>query len=314
VRAGVEKVAPTGSRVLIHGPAGSGKEVVARMVHARSRRADGPFVSLNCATLNPARFEEELFGLEAGADPVAHPRRAGVLERAHGGTLLLDEVSDMPLETQGKIVRALQDSTFERLGGSARVKVDVRVLSATNKDLHAEIAAGRFREDLYYRLAVVPLKVPALKDRREDVPLLAEMFLARSAEASGMPARELSADAIAALQAYDWPGNVRQLRNLMDWLLIMAPGGPADAIRAEMLPPEIGSGAPALLTIDPTADIMGLPLREARDLFETQYLQAQLMRFGGNISRTAQFVGMERSALHRKLKQLGVNSDEKVGG
>jgi two-component system, NtrC family, nitrogen regulation response regulator NtrX len=314
VRAGVEKVAPTGSRVLIHGPAGSGKEVVARMVHARSRRADGPFVALNCATLNPARFEEELFGLEAGLDAVAHPRRAGVLERAHGGTLLLDEVSDMPLETQGKIVRALQDSTFERLGGSARVKVDVRVLSATNKDLHVEIAAGRFREDLYYRLAVVPLKVPALKDRREDVPLLAELFLARSAETSGMPARELSADAIAALQAYDWPGNVRQLRNLMDWLLIMAPGGPTDPIRADMLPPEIGSGAPALLTIDPTADIMGLPLREARDLFETQYLQAQLMRFGGNISRTAQFVGMERSALHRKLKQLGVNSDEKVGG
>jgi len=314
VRAGVEKVAPTGSRVLIHGPAGSGKEVVARMIHAHSRRADGPFVALNCATLNPARFEEELFGLEAGMNPVAHPRRAGVLERAHGGTLVLDEVSDMPLETQGKIVRALQDSTFERLGGSARIKVDVRVLSTTNKDLHVEIAAGRFREDLYYRLAVVPLKVPALKDRREDVPLLAELFLARSAETSGMPARELSADAIAALQAYDWPGNVRQLRNLMDWLLIMAPGGPNDPIRADMLPPEIGSGAPALLTVDPTADIMGLPLREARDLFETQYLQAQLMRFGGNISRTAQFVGMERSALHRKLKQLGVNSDEKVGG
>ncbi|HTW71166.1 MAG TPA: sigma-54 dependent transcriptional regulator [Acetobacteraceae bacterium] len=314
VRAGVEKVAPTGSRVLIHGPAGSGKEVVARMIHARSRRADGPFVALNCATLNPVRFEEELFGVEAGADPVSQPRRAGVLERAHGGTLLLDEVSDMPLETQGKIVRALQDSTFERVGGSSRIKVDVRVLSTTNKDLHSEIAAGRFREDLYYRLAVVPVKVPALKDRREDVPLLAEFFLARSAESSGMPARELSADAIAALQAYDWPGNVRQLRNLMDWLLIMAPGGPNDPIRADMLPPEIGAGATALLTIDPAADIMGLPLREARDLFETQYLQAQLMRFGGNISRTAQFVGMERSALHRKLKQLGVNSDEKVGG
>ncbi len=313
LRSGVEKVAPTGSRVLIHGPAGSGKEVVARMIHARSRRSDGPFVALNCATLNPARFEEELFGLEAGMDPVSHPRRAGVLERAHGGTLLLDEVSDMPLETQGKIVRALQDSTFERLGGSSRIKVDVRVLSTTNKNLHAEIAAGRFREDLYYRLAVVPVKVPALKDRREDVPLLAEYFLARSAESSGMPVRELSADALAALQAYEWPGNVRQLRNLMDWLLIMAPGGPADSIRADMLPPEISAGAPALLTIDPTADIMGLPLREARDLFETQYLQAQLMRFGGNISRTAQFVGMERSALHRKLKQLGVNSDEKVG-
>jgi len=314
LRAGVEKVAPTGSRVLIHGPAGSGKEVVARMVHARSRRADGPFVVLNCATLAPTRFEEELFGLEAGTDPMASPRRAGVLERAHGGTLLLDEASDMPLETQGKIVRALQDQTFERLGGSQRVKVDVRVLSTTNRDLHQEIAGGRFREDLYYRLAVVPLKVPALKDRREDIPPLAELFMARSAETSGMPAREMSADAIAALQAYDWPGNVRQLRNLVDWLLIMAPGGAADPIRADMLPPEIGAGAQALLTIDPTADIMGLALREARDLFETQYLQAQLLRFGGNISRTAQFVGMERSALHRKLKQLGVNSDEKVGG
>ncbi|MBV9653649.1 MAG: sigma-54-dependent Fis family transcriptional regulator, partial [Acetobacteraceae bacterium] len=278
------------------------------------RRADGPFIVLNCATLNPSRFEEELFGLEAGADPVAQPRRAGVLERAHGGTLLLDEVSDMPLETQGKIVRALQDQTFERLGGSARVKVDVRVLATTNKDLHAEIAAGRFREDLYYRLAVVPLRVPSLRERREDVPPLAHAFIERSAESSGMSMRELSADALAALQVYDWPGNVRQLRNLMDWLLIMAPGGPADPIRADMLPPEVGANAPALLNIDPTADIMGLPLREARDLFETQYLQAQLLRFGGNISRTAQFVGMERSALHRKLKQLGVNSEERVGG
>ncbi len=314
LRAAVERVAPTGSRVLIHGPAGSGKDVVARMIHTRSRRAEGPFIALNCATLNPARFEEELFGMEAGPDPVAHPRRAGVLERAHGGTLLLDEVSDMPLETQGKIVRALQDQTFERLGGSARVKVDVRVLSATNKDLQAEIAAGRFREDLFYRLSVVPMKVPALKERREDVPILAKNFIARSAESSGMPARELSADALAALQAYEWPGNVRQLRNVMDWLLIMAPGGAADPIRADMLPPEIGSRAPVQLNADPGADIMALPLREARDTFETQYLQAQLVRFGGNISRTAQFVGMERSALHRKLKQLGVHSDERVAG
>jgi two-component system nitrogen regulation response regulator NtrX len=313
LRAAIERVAPTGSRVMIQGPAGSGKEVVARMIHARSRRADGPFLALNCATLNPARFEEELFGTEAGPDPIAHPRRAGVLERAHGGTLLLDEVSDMPLETQGKIVRALQDSTFERLGGSSRVKVDVRVLSTTNRDLQAEIAANRFREDLFYRLAVVPLRVPALKERREDVPSLAQHFIGRSADAAGIPPRELSTDTLAALQAYDWPGNVRQLRNLMDWLLIMAPGGPSDPIRADMLPPEIGSGAPALLNIDPTADIMSLPLREARDLFETQYLHAQLLRFGGNISRTAQFVGMERSALHRKLKQLGVNSEERVG-
>ena len=314
LRSQVERVAPTGSRVMISGPAGSGKEVVARVIHSRSRRSTGPFVVMNCATLNPGRFEEELFGMEAGGDPMAHPRRAGVLERAHGGTLLLDEVSDMPLETQGKIVRALQDQTFERLGGSARVKVDVRVLSTTNRDLQTEIATGRFREDLYYRLAVVPVRVPALRERREDVPILAQYFIERSAESSGIPVRALSADTLAALQAYDWPGNVRQLRNLMDWLLIMAPGAAGDPIRADMLPPEIGSRAPALLNIDPTADIMSLPLRDARDLFETQYLHAQLLRFGGNISRTAQFVGMERSALHRKLKQLGVNSDERVGG
>ena len=311
LRAAVERVAPTGSRVLISGPAGSGKEVAARMVHTRSRRADGPFIALNCATLNPARFEEELFGVEAGTDPIAAPRRAGVLERAHGGTLLLDEVSDMPLETQGKIVRALQDQTFERLGGSFRVKVDVRVLATTNRDLQVEIGNARFREDLYYRLAVVPIRMPSLKERREDVPELARYFLERSAETSGMPGRELSTDALTALQAYDWPGNVRQLRNLMDWLLIMAPGTANDSIRAEMLPAEISQGAPALLNFDPSADLMGLPLREARDLFETQYLQAQLLRFGGNISRTAGFVGMERSALHRKLKQLGVNSDDR---
>ena len=313
LRGALERVAPTGSRVLISGPAGSGKEVAARMVHQRSRRAEGPFVALNCATLNPARFEEELFGVEAGVDAMASPRRAGVLERAHGGTLLLDEVSDMPLETQGKIVRALQDQTFERLGGSQRVKVDVRVLATTNRDLQGEIGAGRFREDLYYRLAVVPIKMPSLKERREDVPELARHFLERSAETSGIPGRQLSTDAMAALQAYDWPGNVRQLRNLMDWLVIMAPGGQNDAIRADMLPAEVSQGAPALLSSDSSADLMALPLRDARDLFETQYLQAQLMRFSGNISRTAQFVGMERSALHRKLKQLGVNSDDRSG-
>ena len=312
LRSAIERVAPTNSRVLVSGPAGSGKEVAARMIHARSRRADGPFAALNCATLAPARFEEELFGVEAGPDPLSAPRRAGVLERAHTGTLLLDEVSDMPLETQGKIVRALQDQTFERLGGSARVKVDVRVLATTNRDLQAEIGNGRFREDLFYRLAVVPVRMPSLKERREDVPELARHFLERSAESSGMPFRTISADALAALQAYDWPGNVRQLRNLMDWLVIMAPGGPADPIRAEMLPPEISQGAPVLMNFETGADIMALPLREARDLFETQYLQAQLMRFGGNISRTAGFVGMERSALHRKLKQLGVNSDDRV--
>jgi two-component system nitrogen regulation response regulator NtrX len=313
LRAAIEKVAPTGSRVLITGPAGSGKEVAARMIHARSRRADGPFVALNCATMNPARFEEELFGVEAGPDPTAQPRRAGVLERAHGGTLLLDEVADMPIETQGKIVRALQEQGFERLGGATRVKVDVRVIATTNRDLQAEIAAGRFREDLYYRLAVVPLRIPALRERREDVPPLARHFMVRSGETSGMPPREIAEDAMAALQAYDWPGNVRQLRNLVDWLLIMAPGEARDPIRADMLPPEVGSAAPAMLKLDRSSEIMTLPLREARELFEKQYLEAQLLRFGGNISRTANFVGMERSALHRKLKFLGVQAEDRGG-
>ncbi len=312
LRGAIDKVAPTGSRVLITGPAGAGKEVAARMIHARSRRADGPFLVLNCATLNPSRFEEELFGIEAGADASAQPRRAGVLERAHGGTLLLDEIADMPLETQGKIVRALQEQGFERIGGGTRVKVDVRVLSTTNRDLTAEIAAGRFREDLYYRLAVVPLRVPALRERREDVPMLARHFMARSTETTGMPRRELSEDALAAMQAYDWPGNVRELRNLIDWLLIMAPGEARDAIRPDMLPPQVGAAAPAVLKLDRSSEIMTLPLREARELFERQYLEAQLLRFGGNISRTANFVGMERSALHRKLKFLGVQAEDRA--
>ncbi len=312
LRQAIDRVAPTGSRVLIQGPAGSGKEVAARMLHARSRRADGPFVALNCATLAPSRFEEELFGVEAGPDPAVQPRRAGVLERAHGGTLLLDEVADMPLETQGKIVRALQEQGFTRIGGAQRVQVDVRVIATTNRDLQAEIAAGRFREDLYYRLAVVPLRMPPLRERREDVPVLARHFLARSAEASGMPPRDLTEDAVAAMQAYEWPGNVRELRNLADWLLIMAPGEPREPIRADMLPPQIGAAAPAVLKLDRSSEIMTLPLREARELFERQYLEAQLLRFGGNISRTASFVGMERSALHRKLKFLGVNAEDRA--
>jgi two-component system nitrogen regulation response regulator NtrX len=311
IRSAIERVAPTNSRVLVSGPAGTGKEVAARMLHARSRRSDGPFIALNCATLNPARIEEELFGVEQQGD---QPRRAGTLERAHGGTLLLDEVADMPLETQGKIVRALQEQGFERIGGATRVKVDVRVIATTNRDLQAEIAAGRFREDLFYRLSVVPLRMPALRERREDVPALARHFLARSVETSGLPPRALAEDTIAALQTYDWPGNVRQLRNLIDWLLIMAPGEPGQPIRAEALPPEIVSAAPSMLRLDRSSEIMTLPLRDAREMFERQYLEAQLLRFGGNISRTANFVGMERSALHRKLKFLGVHAEDRATG
>ncbi len=310
LRNAVEKVAPTGSRVLISGPPGSGKEVVARMIHARSRRAEGPFVVMNCAILAPEKFEAELFGIEAGAET---PRKLGVLERAHGGTLLLDEVSELPLEMQSKIARVLQEQSFERVGGTTRVKVDIRVLASTAKDLPAEIAEGRFKEDLYYRLAVVPLRVPALKERREDIPAIANHFLRHAAEISGLPARSLASDAVAALQAHDWPGNVRQLRNVMDWLMIMRSTEPGEQFHAGHLPTELAAHAPRALAIDPAADVMALPLRDARDVFETQYLQAQLLRFGGNISRTANFVGMERSALHRKLKQLGIGAaDDKV--
>ncbi|HLI12794.1 MAG TPA: sigma-54 dependent transcriptional regulator [Alphaproteobacteria bacterium] len=310
LRQAIDKVAPTGSRVLITGPAGSGKEVVARLIHARSRRGTGPFVVLNCATMRPENLEIELFGAEAGAGK-GGVAKVGTLEQAHNGTLLLDEVADMPVETQGKIVRALQEQTFERVGGNTRVKVDVRVIASSNRDLVAEIEAGRFREDLFYRLNVVPLRVPPLRERREDIPLLARAFMDRYASASGLFAREIGEDAMAALQAYDWPGSVRQLRNVIEWLLIMAPGDPREPIRADMLPPEIGAIAPPVLKWDKAGEIMGLPLREARELFERQYLIAQVTRFGGNISRTASFVGMERSALHRKLKSLGVHGTEK---
>ena len=309
VKSQIERVAPTNSRVLIYGAPGTGKEVAARAIHKLSKRAEGPFFVLNCATLSPTRFEEELFGIEGNTQNNLQ-RRTGVLEKAHGGTLVLDEVADMPLETQGKIVRALQDQTFQRVGGSSRVKVDVRVIAITNKDLNQEIANGRFRKDLYYRLAVVPLKIPSLKERREDIPELATFFLKHYSELTGVPVIELSADALTTLQTYDWPGNVRELRNLMERLLIMMPGNVNEAIRTDMLPSNVGQNAPGLLKIDTQTDIISLPLREARDIFETQYLQAQLMRFGGNISRTAGFVGMERSALHRKLKQLGVTGSE----
>jgi len=309
LRQQIERVAPTGSRVLITGAPGSGKEVVARLLHARSRRAPGPFVAVNCATMRPDRLEIELFGSEAENDGAG--RKIGTFERAHGGTLFLDEVADMPMETQGKIVRVLQEQTFERVGGSHRVEVDVRVVASSNRELGGEIAGGRFREDLFYRLSVVPIKVPPLRDRREDIPLLARHFMDRGAEAARMPAREFGEDALAALQSYSWPGNVRQLRNVVDWLLIMAPGENHEHVRADMLPNEITAIAPTVVKWDKGSEIMTLPLRDAREVFEREYLLAQVTRFGGNISRTAAFVGMERSALHRKLKSLGVFANER---
>jgi len=310
LRQQIERVAPTGSRVLITGPPGSGKEVVGRLLHLRSRRSKGPFIPVNCATMRPERLEIELFGTEFRNDGA--PRKVGTFERAHGGTLFLDEVADMPLETQGKIVRVLQEQTFERVGGSSRVEVDVRVVASSNRELGGEISAGRFREDLFYRLSVVPIRVPPLGDRREDIPLMARHFMARASEAARLTSREFGEDAMAALQAYTWPGNVRQLRNVVDWLLIMAPGDAREAVRADMLPNEITSIAPTVVKWDKGSEIMTLPLRDAREVFEREYLLAQVTRFGGNISRTASFVGMERSALHRKLKSLGVFGNDRA--
>lgn len=310
LRQAIEKAAPTGSRVLISGPAGSGKEVVARMLHKLSRRTNQPFVVINCATMAPESMELELFGTEADASGGDHaPARVGLFEQAHAGTLLLDEIGDMPLETQGKIVRALQEQTFVRIGGTQKIDVDVRVVATTTRDLQAEIAAGNFREDLYYRLNVVPLKVPKLEQRREDVPLLIEHFMQQSAQVSGMAPRKIGTDAMAALQTYAWPGNVRQLRNVIDWLLIMIPADDDRPVQVDMLPPEVGAISPSILRQDTNVELLSLPLRDAREEFERQYLSAQVTRFGGNISRTASFVGMERSALHRKLKLLGVQNN-----
>ena len=299
----VEKVAPTGSRILIVGPPGSGKEVAARLIHSRSRRANNGFVDINCAMMAPARIEAELFGVEGGEGA----RKIGQLELAHAGTLFLDEVADMPLETQGKILRVLIYQTFQRIGGTTRVQVDVRVISSSTKDLRAEIEAGRFREDLYHRLNVVPVRVPSLAERRDDIPLLIAHFMKRLSAASGLPMREVGDDAMAVLQAYAWPGNVRQLRNVVERLLILAMDDATEAISADLLPSDFTSTASPWANGGKSDLIISLPLREAREIFEREYLLAQINRFGGNISRTAAFIGMERSALHRKLKSLGVS-------
>ncbi|WP_417461693.1 sigma-54-dependent transcriptional regulator [Kordiimonas sp.] len=302
VRQNIEKVAATNSRVLINGPSGSGKEVAARQIHSRSHRSGSSFVVISAASMEPHRMEQELFGVEQNGGVV----KTGLFERAHGGTLFIDEVGDMPLPTQAKILRVLTDQAFERVGGNTGVKVDVRVISATSKDLLNEIREGRFREDLYHRLNVVPLKMASLSERREDIPMLAQNFLDALAEATGRPKARLADDAIAALQSYDWPGNVRQLKNIMERLVIMGSDEFDSEIGADQLPQEIRSGSSDLLHSGGNSAIMTTPLREAREAFEREYLKVQINRFSGNISRTAAFIGMERSALHRKLKSLGL--------
>ncbi len=303
LRQTIEKVSPTNSRIMILGPSGSGKELVARLIHRKSNRASGPFVALNAAAITPDRMEMALFGTEGTP---GNPRKTGALEEAHRGILYLDEVGEMPRETQSKILRVLVDQQFERVGGSKRVKVDVRIISSTAYNLEAMIADGRFREDLYHRLAVVPVKVPALSERREDIPFLVDFFMRQISEQAGIRTRKIGDDALAVLQAHDWPGNIRQLRNNIERLLIIArTDGPDNAITADMLPTDVSDMLPKV-SAKGEQHIMTLPLREAREMFERDYLIAQINRFGGNISRTAEFVGMERSALHRKLKTLGV--------
>jgi two-component system nitrogen regulation response regulator NtrX len=284
-----------------------GKEIAARMIHNWSPRAKAPFVVLPAAMMSPDRVEEELFGSEL--EGVVRP---GLLEHAHGGTLFLDEIADMPLTTQGKILRVLTDQSYHRIGGQRPVKVDVRVLSATSKNLSDEIAAGRFREDLFYRLNVVPVRIPPLRERREDIPEMVEYFLARFAAERHMPTPSISEEAMAALQAHDWPGNVRQLRNIIERTIILAPGDRVSCIDVDLLPPEILENQNAMGGPTAAVAIMGSPLREARESFEREYLKIQIRRFSGNISRTASFIGMERSALHRKLKALGIG-DKREG-
>jgi len=303
LRQTIDKVAPTNSRILIVGPSGAGKELAARTLHGQSGRANGPFV-INAAAITPDRMEIELFGVEQTNGSQA--RKVGALEEAHGGTLFIDEIADMPRETQNKILRVLVDQTFQRVDGSTKVAVDVRIVSSTSRNIEAEISAGRFREDLYHRLSVVPVRVPPLAERREDIPDLVNYFMEQISQSTGLPQRKIGADAMAVLQSHDWPGNVRQLRNNVERLMILAGGDPNAAISASMLPQDVGSMVPSMPNGNGGEQLMGLPLREARELFEREYLLAQISRFGGNISRTAEFVGMERSALHRKLKALGI--------
>ena len=296
----ISKVATANSRVLISGPPGAGKETSARLIHGASPRARSEFVAVSGAGMAPERMDVELFGEEGEG---GRPRKIGVFERAHGGTLYIDEIADMPWESQSRILRVLVEQRFRRVGGEADVQVDVRVVSSTSRDLREEIVAGRFREDLFHRLNVVPIRVPGLAERREDIPELIDFYIEKLSTASGLPMRRLADDAYATLQVQAWPGNIRQLKNVVERILILAAGDPSEAITADMLPPD-ASGAPPAGGLG-AERMIALPLREAREVFEREYLNAQIMRFGGNISRTAAFIGMERSALHRKLKSLG---------
>ncbi|WP_375457920.1 sigma-54-dependent transcriptional regulator [uncultured Enterovirga sp.] len=303
LRQAIERAAPTNARILVAGSPGTGKELASRTIHSLSSRASGPFVVINAATITPENMEAELFGVEGNGE---RSRRIGALEEAHGGTLYIDEIADMSREVQGRILRVLVDQNFQRVGGSARVHVDVRIVSSSSRDLPTEIAEGRVREDLFHRLSVVPIRIPSLSERREDVPELIEFFQDQISASTGLPKRRIGQEAMAVLQSHDWPGNVRQLRNNVERLMILTSADVDAEITADMLPSEIGTLVPSTPNGAGGERLMSLPLREAREIFEREYLVAQIARFSGNISRTAEFIGMERSALHRKLKLLGI--------
>ena len=302
----IERVGPTGSRVLITGPAGAGKEIVARLIHKHSKRKDAPFIVISCASLDPDKFTKILFGNSKFSN------NEGLFYHADGGTILLDEVADMPIETQRRVIRLLQEQKFDRINANGSVDVDVRILASSNKDLEKEITLGKFREELFYRLSVVPIKMPSLQDRREDIPDLVKYFMETRSKNENLPTRLVAEDALASLQNHSWPGNARELRNVIEWLLIMAPGGQNTPIRADMLPADLAIDTPRISTLNRSNEIFTLPLREAREMFEREYLVSQVRKYGGNISRTAEFIGMERSALHRKLKSLGITRDLKI--
>ena len=306
----INRAAPTNSRILIQGAPGTGKDVVARLIHEHSERKDQVFLALNCATLRPERLEIELFGCVAGVD--GESEHIGILEKAHGGTLLLDEVGDMPLETQGKILRVLQEQKFQKIGGNDVIESDVRVLATTNLNLEQAIKDGDFREDLYYRLNVVQIEMPRLQERTEDIPAFAESFLQNFLKNSDEQEKSFTPAALNVLKSYNWPGNIRQLKNMMEWVSIMHGGSDEEKLSPEHLPPEL-TISDAVVGGQDTDTYFDLPLREAREEFERQYLLSQVARFDGNISKTAQFVGMERSALHRKLKSLQINLDKDEG-
>jgi two-component system nitrogen regulation response regulator NtrX len=311
LRRSIEQIAKTDSRALIFGPAGSGKSLIARALHKASARAGGRFVVLNCATVEQDRSDMILFGLEPRT---GKPRAVGVFEKAHGGTLVLEEVGSLSPPAQAKIVALLHDNTFRRLGGSKLIEVNTRVLATTTRDLKSEVDAGRFNEDLYYRLNVVPVEVPPLRVRRTDMPGLARYLMARIAAEKDQAAPALDPDAIDTLEAHDWPGNLWELNNVIERLLLTARGSADDKITASSVAAAIGEGARNATRWDHNLQVLNQPLREAREAFEREYMQFHLTRFGGNISRTAEFVGMDRAALHRKLKVLGVNTSEKSEG